>query len=242
MDVRQREEELRPGRMYERWPLIVKRQDGEPARVDDGLALVGVERADGVNDRAAGPHSFGGGAEERELELGKRRRAPAEVGPLGEDAEARARGVDESAVEADELRRKGCSVRLYDRDVGAAHRREVLAELAGARRVDLDRGHLAAQLPRLPARRSAEVEHALAFARADAEPGELRAAALGPDPSGSDEVRVRAHDAKRARYVGRFSSRRRVADDESHHRLERLVHRTHQSERTILLENAHEHV
>ena len=110
MDVRQREEELRPGRMHERGPLIVKRQDGEPARVDDGLALVGVERADGVDDRAAGPHSFGGGAEERELELGKRRRAPAEVGPLGQDAEARARGVDESAVEADELRRKGSSV------------------------------------------------------------------------------------------------------------------------------------
>ena len=92
----------------------------------------GFERADGVDDRPAGPHALGGGAEERELELRERRRAPAQVGPLREDAETRARRVDERAVEAVELRRQRRPVRLDDRDVGAAHRREVLAQLARA--------------------------------------------------------------------------------------------------------------
>ena len=53
-------------------------------------------------------------AEERELEVGKRRRAPAEVGPLCEDAEAGAGRIDERAVEAVELGRQRGPVRLDD--------------------------------------------------------------------------------------------------------------------------------
>src|SRR5262249_21734624 len=104
---------------------------------------------------------------------GKWLRAPTKVGPLGKDAEARARRVDEGAVEAVELRRQRRCVGLDHRDVGAAHRGEVLAQFACASRVDLDGRDLAAQLPGLAARRGTEVEHSLAVARTETEPGEL---------------------------------------------------------------------
>ena len=72
----------------------------EAARLDDGLVLVGVDRADRVDDRPAGPDALGRGAQQRELQLGQRLRAPAQVGPAREHAEPRARRVDERAVEA----------------------------------------------------------------------------------------------------------------------------------------------
>ena len=106
-------------------------------------------------------------------------------------------------------------------------------------RVQLDRGHLAAELRRLAARRRAQVEHALAVLRADGEPDELRAAALRPDqPVGDGEV-VDALDAVRAGKVGRLGAGRRVALDEADDRLERLVHRPHQRERVGGAEVAH---
>ena len=71
-----------------------------PGRVDDRLVLVGVQRADRVDDRPARPHALGGRAQQRELELRQRLRAPAQVGPAGEHAEAGAGRVDERAVEA----------------------------------------------------------------------------------------------------------------------------------------------
>ncbi len=106
-------------------------------------------------------------------------------------------------------------------------------------RVELDRGHLAAELRRLPARRRAQVEHALAVLRADGEPDELRAAALRPDqPVGDGEV-VDALDAIRPGNVGRLGARRRVSLDKADDRLERLVHRPHQRERVGGAEVAH---
>ena len=84
------------------------------------------------------------------------------IRPLREDAKARARRIDERAIEAVELRRQRRAVRLDDCDVGAPHPREVLPQLARPGRVDLDRGHLSAQLPALPAGSGAEVEHTLA--------------------------------------------------------------------------------
>ncbi len=130
--------------------------------------------------------------------------------------------------------------RLDDRDVGAAHPREVLAQLARAGRIDLDRRHVAAQLPRLPARCRAEVEHALAVRRADAEAGELRAAALRPDPPVGHQRLVHALDAKGARQVRLLRAGRRLAAHEPDDCLERLVHRPHQGERAVFAEHSHE--
>src|SRR5439155_12976253 len=104
--VRQGEEELRQAWMGVLRPFAAQRLDLETAGFDHRLVLVGVHRANGIDDRPAGPDPARSGAEQLELELGQRRRAPAKVGPLREDAEARAGGVDESPVEALELRRQ----------------------------------------------------------------------------------------------------------------------------------------
>ena len=154
-------------RMAELRPLL-DRLDREPGGVDHRLGLVGVDRADGVDDRAAGPHALGGGAQQLELELGQRLRAPAQVGPRREHAEPRARRVDERAVEAGQLGRQRAPVGAGRPDVRRAEPAHVLLELARARLVHLDRDHLAGEHRRLAARRGAEVEHALARLRADA--------------------------------------------------------------------------
>src|SRR5439155_3498017 len=183
----------------------------------------------GVDDRPAGPNALGGGAEQAELELGQRTGAPTEVGAAREDAEARARGVDKRAVVAGQLGRQREPVRLDDRDVQRTEPQDVLLQLARAAVVELDRRHLAGEHRRLAAGRGAEVEHALALTRPHYEPGELRAAALRPDPSFVDRDLVDPVDAVRARDVGRLA--RWVASDQAHNRLLRLVVRAHQVER-----------
>ena len=204
--VRQREQELGPARMPELRPFVAERQDAQAARLDDRLVLVRVHGTDGVDDRAARADALRGRAQQRELELRQRARAPAQVGPLREHAGPRARRVDERPVEAGELGRQLGAVRLDDRHVVAAERVQVLAQLARAVRVELDRGHLAAELPGLAARRGAEVEHALAVTRADGETCELGAAALRPDPPVRDRELVHALDAVRAGHVGRLGA------------------------------------
>src|ERR1039458_1830430 len=72
----------------------------------DRLVLVGIDRADGVDDRPAGLHPRRRGAQERELEFRERGRTPAQIGSLPEDAEAGAGRVDEGPVEAVELGRQ----------------------------------------------------------------------------------------------------------------------------------------
>ena len=135
-----------------------RRVDLEPGRVDDGLRLVGVDRADRVDDRPARPHALGRGAQQLELELGQRLGAPAQVRPPVQDAEPRARCVDERAVEADQLGRKRAAVGDDDAHVRRAEPPHGLLELARARLVDLDRRHLAREHRRLAAGRGAEVE------------------------------------------------------------------------------------
>src|SRR2546421_10903389 len=51
VDMRQREQELRSARVGELGPLLAEGHDPEPARVDDRLVLLGVDRADGVDER-----------------------------------------------------------------------------------------------------------------------------------------------------------------------------------------------
>ena len=72
----------------------------EAGGLDDRLVLVRVQRANGEERPSRRLHALCGRAKQRELELGQRLRAPAQVGAAGEDAEARARRVDEGAVEA----------------------------------------------------------------------------------------------------------------------------------------------
>ena len=162
---------------------FLDRIDREAGGVDHRLGLVGVDRADRVDDRAAGPSALGRRAEEVELKLGERRRAPAQVGPRSEDSQARARRVDEGPVEAGQLRRQREPVGVDDAHVRGAEPGDVLLELACPRLVHLDGRHVAREHRRLPAGRSAEIEHALPLLRADDEAGELRAAALRPDPA-----------------------------------------------------------
>src|SRR5712692_6190554 len=77
VDMRQREQELRTIRMDELRPFVPERQDAEAARLDHRLVLVRVDRADGVDDRPSGTDALSRRAEERELQLRQRLRAPA---------------------------------------------------------------------------------------------------------------------------------------------------------------------
>src|SRR5579884_1904299 len=190
--MRQREQELRPPRVRVLRPLLAERLDREPGRVDHRLVLVGVHGADRVDDRAARPDTLGGRSQELELQLGQRPRPPAEVRPPRQDAEARAWRVDERAVEA--ARVELAHVRRDDADV----RRRLRGERARPTRIDLHRGHVAVQEPRLAARRSARVEDPLAVARAHDQRGELRGAAHRTHPREVDAIDdVRAGDVRR---------------------------------------------
>ena len=184
--------------------------DLEPGGVDHRLALVGVQRADGVDDRAARLHALGRGAEERELQVGQRLRAPAEIGSAVEDAEAGARRVHERAVEALKLVRELEGVGVDDADVGRTESLDVPLELACAALVLLDGHDLAGQLRRLPAGRGAEVERPLSRPGSDGEPGELRAAALRPDPPFGQRllVHARRRGTRRERPSPRRADRR----------------------------------
>ncbi len=105
--MRQRLEELGSPRMSEPRPLVRERGvDLEPRRVDDRLGLLGVDRAHRVDDRPSLAHALRCSAEQLELELGERLGSPAQVGSLVEHSEARARSIDERAVEVAELGRK----------------------------------------------------------------------------------------------------------------------------------------
>src|SRR5205823_6528640 len=144
-----REQELGPRRVLVLRPLAAERLDLEAGRIDDGLVLVRVEGAHGVDDRAAGLRPLRRRADQLQLQLGERLGAPAQIGSAGQHAEARARRVDERAVEAllGELAHVG---------VDDAHvRRHLLGKPSRAPGVDLDRCHVAAQEERLATGRGA---------------------------------------------------------------------------------------
>src|SRR4029079_9304138 len=111
-------------------------------------------------------------------------------GTPAEHAEPRARCVDERPVEPAlaELAHVG----IHDPDVRRPEPTGIRRQLAGSPGVQLDGGDLAAQHRRLPARRRARVEDALAGTGADDEPRELRAATLGPDPALRERGRIDA--------------------------------------------------
>ena len=171
--------------------------------------------------------------EELELQPGKRRRAPAEVGTAGEDAEARARRVDERAVEAAlvELAHVG----VDDPDVRDSEALDVLLELA---RRGPRWSSTAVTSPcehrRLRAGSRAGVEDPLAVTRADDERGQLGAPAL-PDAALVVAVDAAALEPVGARDVGRLADRRGRADDE----LGGLVLGAHQRQRLVGAEVAH---
>src|SRR6266511_977409 len=214
--------------MAEVRPLVAERDDVEPGSVDDVLVLGSRDRADGVDDRPAGTDTFRRGVKQVELELREGPRTPAEVRSSGKDAEAGTRRVHQRPVEARELGRQPRGVGPNDRHVVRAEAADVLLELAGPALVDLDRDDLAGELGRLPTGRGAEFERPLALAAADGQAGELRAAALRPDPSLGEGLLVDPLDAVSARNVGRLSGQRTA--DEPHDRLRRLVLGAHQGQ------------
>ena len=240
MHVRQREQELRAPRVAELRPLVAERLDREAGRVDDRLVLVGVQRADRVDDRAAGA---------------RRARPRPGAARAGARAAARARQRRSGRAASTPSPEQGASTSARSkpsssggrsspsasttRDVRRRWRRRTFSsQLARPPGMHLDGGHLARELRRLPARRGAQVEHALALARADGERRELRAAALRPD-RGPPRAPAR-RPGRRARRPGsprpaRPRSRRATS---AHDRLGRLVLRPHQRERLVRAEVA----
>ncbi len=179
----------------------------------------------------------GGRAEELELKLGKRRRAPAQVGPRSQDAQARAWRVDQGPVEAAQIGWQLTAVGVDDAHVRCAEPPDVLLELTCPGLVHLDGHDLAREHRCLPAGRGAEIEHSLSLLRADAEPCQLRAPALRPDPALGERLLVDAVD-----HVGvwnvRFGPVRGLSPDVSDNDGWRLVLGPHQSERAFLPEIA----
>ena len=136
MDVRQRQQELRPARVAELGPLgaEVVAARGRSASTTSSFSAA-VDRADRVDDRAARPHALGGGAQQRELQLRQRLRAPAQVGPRREDAEPEQGASTSARSKPVELRRELERVGVHDRDVRRAEpaRRSPPARARGPR-------------------------------------------------------------------------------------------------------------
>jgi hypothetical protein len=174
VDVRQRLQELGIARMPEPRPLASEGGVHLEARcLDHRLSLVGVDRAYRIDDRATGADALRSRTQERELQLGQGHGAPAEIGPAVEDAEARARGVDERAVEPSEVRRELTAVGDDDPDVSRADPLDGRRELTRPPLIDLDRDDVSRKHGGLPTWSRAEVERPFALARTDREPDEL---------------------------------------------------------------------
>ena len=224
----QRQEKLRPLRVSELRPLLAERLRRQTRLIDDRLVLVGIDRADRVDDRSPRPDVIGRGAQQAALQLRKRLAPPTKIRPASEHAETRAGGVHEHAVVAAELGRQLERIRADDRDVGSAEPGGVRHQLPRPARVLLDRSHVAGQLGRLAAGSRTEIENALALPRADDDAGELRSAALRPDPALGEGLLVDSIDPVGAGDVGRFALE--LAPDQPDDRLRRLVLRPHQGE------------
>src|SRR5579864_3726278 len=94
VDVRQRQQELRPPRVCELRPLATERLRLETRRIDHCFVLVGVDRADRVDDPPARTNALRRGPQQLELQLGQRLCTPAQIRASGEHSEARARRID----------------------------------------------------------------------------------------------------------------------------------------------------
>ena len=126
---------------------------------------------------------------------------------------------------------------MHDRDVVRAQPANVLLELAGPGLVHLDGHDLAGEHRRLAARSGAEVEHPFARKGPDANAGELRAAALGPDLALFQGFFVHPRDLPGVRNV-RFGPVWGLSPDMSDNDRGRLVLRPHQGEGVLLAEVA----
>ena len=181
-----------------------------------------------------GPHALGRRAQQLELELGQRLRAPAQVGPRGEHAEPGARRVDERAVEARQLRRQRRGRRRArrarsSRRAGATFSSSSRARASFTSTATTSPASIVA-LPPGAAQRSSMRSPSL---RADGEAGELRAAALRPDRAPPRAPARRP--GRRASAPGMSGSAPAVdlAADEPDDGLRRLVLRAHQRERLV---------
>ena len=173
------------------------RVDPEAGGVDDRLGLVGIDRADRVDDRAASADSLGGSAEQLELKLRKWLGPPAQVRAPIENAKPGARRIDERSVEAVQLERKRTPVGDDDMHVRRTQALGGFLELSRAAFVDVDRRDVAVEHRRLAARRGADIEGPLVLARPDREPHELGGGALRPDPAVGESFGVDPVDAPR---------------------------------------------
>ena len=186
--------------------------DLEPGGVDDRLGLVAVDGADGVEDGAARPHARGRGLQQLELELGQRLGAPAEIGPGCEDAEPRARSVDERPVEARQLLRQSAAVGADDLDVRRSEpaRRSPRARARGRRSPRRRRPRRRASSPCLPARRRGRAPARPQRRRPRARRAGSRRSAATPGPRRM-RSRRRARRARRRERPDRARRRSRLA-------------------------------
>ena len=223
-----------PLRVGELRPLLAERLGLEARGVDDGFVLVGVQRADRVDDRAAGARPLGGGAgAARAAARGAASRASAGRGGgrgrrAPSTARRRARG---RSPHSSSSRTSALTTRTFVRAEAA----DVRLELARAAGVQLDRGDLAAQHRRLAAGRGARIEDALAVLRADASAASCEPRLCGQMRPVAAAVELAALDAPGAGHVGRLADGRADRTTSS----AGLVLRAHQRERLVLAQVAH---
>ena len=168
-------------------------------------------------------------------------RAPAQVGPARRarrgpsTARRRARGRSRSARPAARVASALTTVTL-----SAPSRRQFSSSSRARPGWSSTATTSPASCVALPPGRGAEVERALALARADDEPGELRAAALRPDQPRRERLLVDALDVQRVRQIriGPPVDVAGLAAVEPHDALRRLVLRAHQRERVVAAELA----
>ena len=183
--------------MPEQRPLVTEgRIDLEARHVDDLLRLVGVDRAHGVDDPPARAHAFGGGAKESRWSSGSGSRA-------SEDRDARRarrapsrerrRAHDRSRSAPSEVTTSAMTMRTVAHR--AVSRRRELARTPPITSTAITSPAASSPCRREPRRGRAPAR----LARADGEPGELRAALWGQIPPRRKRPRVEPLDAAGAR-------------------------------------------
>ena len=220
-------------------PLVAERHDLEAARLDDRLVLVGVHRADRVDDRPARLHALGrGSAAARAGARAAARRASAGRaagrGRRGRStARRRARGRSRRARAAAVVPSASTTVTFVAPSVARFARSSLARFGSSSTAVTSPRSWLV--LPPGAAQRSSTRSPSCepTTRPASCEPrlcGQIRPSATAR--SSTRSTRIGAGE------VGRLGAERRLAAHEPDDRLERLVHRAHQRERVVVAEIA----
>ena len=223
-----------PLRVRELRPLLAERLRLEPDGVDDRLVLVGVQRADRVDDRAARPRALGGGAQELELEL-RAAAARASAGRAGGARTPRPEHGASTSARSKPLSSSSRTSALTTRTFVAPSRRTFSSSSrarpgCSSTAVTSPRSIVALPPGAAQASRTRSPSREPTASAASCEPrlcGQMR-------PS-RERLEVDAIDAIGARDVGRLADRHGRADDE----LARLVLRAHQRERLVGAPVAH---